>query len=212
MTPLTLVKPRPSWQLTPDYSLHQLKPAKKPGQTKKIPVWHTLGTIVLGLLLLRFYRAIPALLAAAAFIAFAFLPSLIKRKTEGQLPILPEFNTFGTVIMGVAYGPVAGATFGLAVTTIMVIVERAFNPGVPVSLMLAAGIGYSAQWLSAGIGVLWAGMALIVAATVIGNGFIMFFQRDAQFTFLGIIGSLVNFAINFILFSSLAKPLLRLLT
>ncbi|MBI2145538.1 hypothetical protein HYU18_04425 [Candidatus Woesearchaeota archaeon] len=162
--------------------------------------------------ILAFNRLLVGLLTAAFLIAFALLPALVKRKMEGQLLLGPEFNTFGTVIMGIAFGPATGAAFGIVMFIIAATVERGFSAGIPLSLVISALNGLVALPLSEKFGVVTAGMLILTAATIVGNGFIMIFQRDAEINTIGVVGSLFNLAVNYIVFSYLANPILAIIT
>ncbi len=170
------------------------------------------GLTLLTFIVLIFPRVLVLLFTAFALISFALIPALLKRRLEGNLPIGPEFNTFGTIIMGIAFGPIAGAGFGVTMTIIASSVERSFNFGTPISLIISSGIGFFALPAYERFGLINAGMGLLVIATVLGNAFIMSLQRDTEITFLGIVGSLFNFAVNYLIFAYVGVPLVGLLT
>lgn len=182
---------------------------KKQSHTKRHVL--AIATAIFLILIVMFNRAIVGIITALALIAFALLPALLKRKMEGQMPMGPEFNTFGTIIMGIAFGPIAGAAFGTIMLIIAATVERGFSPGLPVSLLISIATGLLARTAYDYLGIVWGGMALLAAATILGNGFTMMVQRDAEITTIGVIGSIMNFAINYVVLLYLGVPLIKIL-
>ncbi len=157
-----------------------------------------------------FWEVASRLLIVIALFAFAILPSFLKRRLE-DLPLLMfEFGTFSTVLVGVITGPLWGAIFGVVMTATAATIERGLNFGTPLSLLLSAGIGLLAQPLSSYFGIVTVGMILLIAATIIGNGFNVLLQADAEITTLSIVGTITNTSVNFLLFTYFGERLLSL--
>ena len=163
------------------------------------------------ILLIIFKNVLIALLAVPFLFCLGVFSVYYKRKLEGFSAVGFELVTFASVITGAAYGPIVGAIFGLASSVASVIVSRDIGPTTVVYFMASALVGALAQPIYASFGILAAGMMLLAVSTVLVQAFTFFVQSDTELKILVAIGIITNFAVNYIFFAFLGKPIMALI-
>lgn len=165
--------------------------------------------VVVVAILALFGRNIKDILLVSALAVAASYSTIYKRTI--RVPSAVELVTFGTVITGAAYGPLAGALFGILTT----IASEIISSGVDVNTLFYAvsrGIaGGLAQMLmlNFGLGVVITGMAALVIFHVVSDAiYVMSAGVEAvpKVAYFVIVNTLFNF-IMFSFFGGLALKL-----
>lgn len=116
-----------------------------------------------------------------------------------RVPPAVELVTFGTVITGVAYGPVAGAVFGVVVT----ILAEVFNSGIDFFIVgyipARAAVGFASAFFPAA-GMIPLGLWMSVLYNVIAQP-LYAFQSDAELRLKLFAFIITNISFNFLAFS-----------
>jgi MFS family permease len=174
---------------------------------------HKAGTTIIAfILILLFILPWTHILSFITFVVFLIIVAL-SASYKMKVPVYlygPELVTFGTVLIGMAYGPLPGLVFGLISAII--------------SEILTLNLG-AFTWLyiiSMGIVGIFSGVFSSANVTIIGiistifnlllNQFIYIFIGDGEVKTNAIMFIMLNLPINIILFSTLGVRMLELIT
>lgn len=118
-----------------------------------------------------------------------------------RVPPAIELVTFGTVMTGVAYGPIAGAMFGIAVT----IIAEIFNSGMDFFIVgyipARAIVGFASAFFPAA-GIVPLGLSMSILYNAIAQP-LYAFQSDAELRLKLLAFIVTNISFNFLIFSLL---------
>ncbi|MBI2145609.1 hypothetical protein HYU18_04795 [Candidatus Woesearchaeota archaeon] len=124
-------------------------------------------------------------------------------KRFARVPPSIELITFGTVIVGLAYGPIVGAIFGAIVT----IVAEVFNSGIDFFIVgyvpARAAVGFASSFFPAA-NIVLLGTSMSVLYNLVAQP-LYAFQSDAELRFKLVAFIVTNISFNFLAFTLLGN-------
>lgn len=161
--------------------------------------------------IIAFSDAARSLVGALVLFLFGSFSTYYKRKLEDLGAVGFELVTFSAVVAGVAFGPVAGAVFGLASSLASVTISRDVGPTTLMFLGATTIIGAIAQPLSSFLGIVPLGMLCLAISTVMVQSFTFIFEDENMLKAAAGIGIVVNFIVNYFFFDYAAGPVISLI-
>lgn len=158
-----------------------------------------------------FHDFFKALISVMPLFLLGAFSTFYKKKLEGFGAIGFELVTFTTIMAGIAFGSLTGAMFGFATALSSVVISKDVGVTTPIFLLATAVAGGLAHPLSARFGIVPLGIMLVLFSTLTILVFAFLFYRDAEIRAAGMLGTLTNFAVNYVFLSFLAKPILALI-
>lgn len=158
--------------------------------------------IIAGLVLLFFFgHYLKDIVVLALLAAIGILSTIYKRYM--RVPPAVELITFSTVMAGLAYGPVVGATFGAVVT----VLAEVFNSGIDAFIIgyipARAIVGFTSAFFPA-TDIVTLGLMMSILYNAVAQP-LYALQSDAELRFKLIAFVLINVPFNFIAFSLLGE-------
>ncbi|MBI2143896.1 hypothetical protein HYU17_01965 [Candidatus Woesearchaeota archaeon] len=179
----------------------------------KLAKRHVVATAIMALAaVVLLFSVLKALLGIALLFVLGAFSTYYKRKLEAFGAVGFELVTFTAVMAGIAFGPLIGALFGLAVSAVSVAISRDIGPTTLFFILATAAIGAIAKGLSSAVPTVALGMASLAFSTFATHAFTFLVQRDTEIKIVAATGIVVNFFVNYILFAFAAEPILRLFT
>ncbi|MCH8904714.1 MAG: hypothetical protein IIA45_12465 [Bacteroidetes bacterium] len=161
---------------------------------------------IMPLLLFVFFSEIKAILVVAILALFGAFGQFYKRYIK--LTSAVEFVTFGTVIVAVAYGPVAGVLFALAVSFAAEVISgnidafmMVYLPVRILSAILAATLPFTS--------IVTIGIAVTIFVNLLSQP-IYLLQSDTEIRLKGVTYLVVNIFFNVLLFNLLGNFVINL--
>lgn len=161
----------------------------------------TIAALVLMLLFRNYVKDAVVLLALALIAVFSTIYKRFMR-----VPPAVELVTFSTVMVGISYGPVAGAVFGAVIT----LAAEIFNSGVDafiIGYIPARAIVGAVSSFFPGASIVWLGLWMSVLYNLIAQP-LYALQADAELRVKLLAFIIINVSSNFMIFSLLG-PLVK---
>ena len=169
--------------------------------------WYLLAAFAILLLVVIFFGAQLKAIVIVAILAFFGAFGQIYKRTI-KVPSAVEFVTFGTVIVAVAYGPVAGALFALAIGFAAEIISGGIDAFVVVYLPVKVLAGVAAGLVAIG-NIALLGLLISIFINVLSQP-IYLLQPDTEVRTKAIVFLVANISFNFLLFKLLGEIVLNI--
>lgn len=165
---------------------------------------HLLLAFVALLFVFLFFSQIKSILIVASLAILGAFGQLYKR--IARIPSAVEFVTFGTVVVAVAYGPVAGALFALAVSFAAEIISGGIDAFVLVYWPVRILSGIFAATMPFG-SIISTGIATTLFINLLAQP-VYILSSDSEMKVKGIVYLVSNIAFNILLFRFLGEAVL----